>query len=300
MLLPLRPRFFPWLPGLREVKRVISFGGAVTSANLLWTLAKGAPELLLGKLQSLTAAGLFARASGLVEVFHRFVTDVIHGVALSWFAKEARQGGDFSQSFVKATGHVTAFGWAFCLAIAFLAHPIISLLFGAQWLGAVDIARLLAVAMMFGVPVTLCFAALIAAGAVTRAFLGVAVSTVVIIALAAAGAWFGLLYVGWASVAGSAFDAILFLWLTQKNVRFRWTDLRAALIKSGLVAGCAALAPAIAWVVFGSAPHDIFPPMAVGIGGGAVGFVGAVFVFRHPIREELRLLWGKVQALRGA
>jgi O-antigen/teichoic acid export membrane protein len=32
MLLPLRPRFFPWLPGLQE-GRVISFGGALTSAT---------------------------------------------------------------------------------------------------------------------------------------------------------------------------------------------------------------------------------------------------------------------------
>jgi O-antigen/teichoic acid export membrane protein len=299
-MLPLRPRFFPWLPGLREVKRVISFGGALTSANLLWTVAKGAPELLLGKLQSLTAAGLYSRASGLVAMFHQFITESIHGVALSWFAKEARERGDFSQSFVKATGYVTAFGWTFCLAIVFLAQPIIYLLFGPQWVGAVDLARLLALAMLFGVSVTLCFAALIAAGAVTRAFFAVAVSTAVIVVLAAAGAWFGLLQVGWASVVASAFDAALFMWLTQEIIGFQWTDLRAALFKSALVACCAAVAPGCTWVAFGDGPDGILPLLAVGVVGGAIGFVGAVFVFRHPIREELRLLWGKVQAVRGA
>jgi len=300
LLLPLRPRFFPWLPGLREVRRVISFGGALTSANLLWTLAKGAPELLLGRLQSLTAAGLYSRASGLVAIFHRFVTDIVHGVALSWFAKEARERGDFSQAFVRATAHVTAFGWSFCLALVFLAHPIIYLLFGPQWVGAVDLTRLLAAAMMFGVAVTLCFAALVAAGAVTRAFQGVAVSTCVIVVLTAVGAWFGLMYVGWASVAASAFDALLFIWLTQKTIDFHWQELRAGLLKSGLVACCAAIGPASAWLAFGSAPDDIVPPIAVGIAGGAVAFIGGAFVFRHPIREELRLLWGKVNAPRGA
>jgi len=38
----------------------------------------------------------------------------------------------------------------------------------------------------------------------------------------------------------------------------------------------------------------------VGTVGSAAGFLAAVFACRHPIREELMLLWGKVHALRGA
>jgi len=299
MLLPLRPRSFPWVPGLREARRVVSFGGVLTSATLLWTLAKGAPELLLGKLQSLTAAGLYSRASGLVALFHSLVTDTVSGVALSWFAKEARQTGDFSQSFIKATAYVTAIGWTFCLAIALLAYPLIWMLFGHQWVEAVDVARLLAIAMAFGVPVSLCFAALVAAGAATSVLKATAASTAVIIALAIPCAPFGLLYMGWASVLAAAFDAVLFMWVTQNRIGFQWTLLGAALLKSGLVALCAALAPAAALVAFGARPAEIVAPIAVGILGAAVGFVAAVFVFRHPIRDEMRLLWGRVHAPRG-
>jgi O-antigen/teichoic acid export membrane protein len=298
MLLPLRPHSFPWLPGLRELKRVISFGGALTSTTLLWTLAQGAPELLLGKLQSLTAAGLYSRANGLVAIFHRLVTDIINGVALSWFAKEARQGGDFARSFVKATGYVTAVGWTFCLMIALLAHPIIYMLFGPQWVGAVDLARVLAAAMAFGVPVTLCFAALVAAGAVANLLKATAAGTALILILAAPGAWLGLLYAGWANVVASAFIAGLFMWMTQNEIGFEWNTLRASLLKSGLVALCAALAPAAAWVAFGARPEEIIAPIAVGTLGGAAGFLAAVFLFRHPIREELLLLWGKLHARR--
>lgn len=300
MLLPLRPRSFPWLPGFREVKGVISFGGALTAATLLWTLAKGAPELLLGKLQSLTAAGLYSRASGLVALFHRLVTDTLHGVALSWFAKEAREGGSFAHSFVKATGYVTAIGWTFCAVVVFLAHPIISMLFGAQWVGAVDLARLLAGAMAFGVPVSLCFAALVAAGAVHEVLKATTASAVVLVALAIPGAWFGLVYTGWAQVVAAAFDAALFLWLTQRKTGFQWPMLRAALFKSGLVAACAAVAPGCALVAFGARPDEVVAPLVVGILGSAAGFFAAVFLFRHPIRAELVLLWDKVQAPRGA
>jgi O-antigen/teichoic acid export membrane protein len=298
LLLPLRPRGFPWLPGWRELKRVVSFGGTLTSATLLWTLAQGAPELLLGRLQSLTAAGLYSRASGLVAMFQRLVTDVVHGVALSWFAKAAREGGDVGRSFVKATGHVTAIGWTFCAAIALLAHPIIVMLFGPQWIGAVDVARVLAAAMAFGVPVTLSFAALVAAGAVAQVFRATALSTAVIVALSAAGAWFGLLYASWANVLASAFAAIVFMRLTQREIGFEWAALRAALLKSGGVALGAAIAPAAAWLAFGAHPDEIVAPIAVGTLGSALGFVAAVFALGHPIRDELRLLWGKISPLR--
>ena len=300
LLLPLRPRWFPWLPGLRDVRRVISFGGALTSANLLWSFAKGAPELLLGKLQSLTAAGLYSRASGLVAMFQRFVTDVVHGVALSWFAREARRGGDYSQAFVRATGYVTAIGWTFCLLIVCLAHPIIWVLFGPQWVGAVDLARLLAVALAFGVPVTLCFAALVAAGAVTSVLKATVASTFVMIVLAVPAAWFGLLSMGWANIVAAAFDAALFMWLTQTKIGFQWAALRASLLKSGSVALCAALAPAAALLGFGARPDEIVAPIAVGTLGGAVGFLAGVVAFGHPIREELLRLWGKVHTPRGA
>jgi O-antigen/teichoic acid export membrane protein len=291
LLMPLRPRSFPWLPGLRDVKRVMSFGGALTATMLLWTLARGAPELLLGKLQSLAAAGLYSRASGLVEIFHRLVTDAINGVALSWFAQEARQRGDFSQSFVKATGYVTAIGWTFCITIVCLAHPIISLLFGPQWLGAVDLARLLGAALAFAVPVALCFAALVAAGAVNKLLQATAASTAVLVVLAGPGAWLGLLYTGWANVLAAAFDTALFMWITHRAVGFHWASLRAELLKSGFVALGAGLGPGAALVAFGSRPEVITAPMLLGVIGGAVGFVAAAFVIRHPIREEVGRLF---------
>jgi hypothetical protein len=88
------------------------------------------------------------------------------------------------------------------------------------------------------------------------------------------------------------------MWMTQNEIGFEWNTLRASLLKSGLVALCAALAPAAAWVAFGARPEEIIAPIAVGTLGGAAGFLAAVFLFRHPIREELLLLWGKLHARR--
>lgn len=295
-LLPLRPSFFPWLPGLASLSRVVSFGGSLTAANLLWTVAKGAPEILLGRLQGLTAAGLYARASGLVEMFHRFVTEIVHGVALSAFAREARERGSFAPSFVKASSTMSAIGWTFCGTIACLAQPVIHLMFGPQWTGAVEATRVLALAMVFGVPVTLCFAALIAAGAVDRALTASAATTAVTLVLVATGAWFGLLHTAVAGVAASAFDAALFMHVTQRCIGFAWPDLWAALRKSALVACGATVAPAIAWALFGGRPPDAIPCLALGGLGAAAGFVAVAFLSGHPIRNELTQLWLELRA----
>jgi hypothetical protein len=154
--------------------------------------------------------------------------------------------------------------------------------------------------MAFGVPVTLCFAALVAAGAVGKVLKATMTSTAVMVALTAPGAWFGLLYTGWANVAAAAFDAALFLWVTRDQLGFRWIDLRAALLRSALVAACAAFAPALALLVFGARPEHAVAPIALGLLGSAAGFVAAVFVFRHPISAEVARLWTRVFATRGA
>jgi O-antigen/teichoic acid export membrane protein len=58
-----RPKFFPWLPGLGEIRRVLMFGSQFTFSSIVYTVSGSAPELLLGKLQDFTAAGLTTNAA---------------------------------------------------------------------------------------------------------------------------------------------------------------------------------------------------------------------------------------------
>lgn len=69
MAIYFRPKFFPWLPGVGEIKRVLVFGSQLTASSIVAIMSNGAPELLLGKLQDLTATGLYSRSNGLVQMF---------------------------------------------------------------------------------------------------------------------------------------------------------------------------------------------------------------------------------------
>lgn len=294
-----RPKHFPWLPGVAEIKRVLVFGSQLTVSSVAVTLANSAPELLLGKLQSLTAAGLYSRASGLVQMFHRLFVDAVGAVCLPWFARQSREQGSFVDPFLRATAYVTAFGWSFCLAIICLAHPLIRLLYGNQWDESVDVARLLAIAMAFSVPAALCQTALLSSGAVTviaQVTVYSAIQSVIFVAL---GASQGLLPLGAAMVLAAAVSAFLWLRATANHINIRLTDLVRSFRKSAVVALSSALAPAAVLLAYGPYPSSFVMPILLGTGGALVGFVASVIVIRHPLNDEILSVWSRVNLRKG-
>ena len=47
-----RPRHFPWLPGVSEIRRVLSFGTKSTGTSILQTIGGGAAELLIEAIET--------------------------------------------------------------------------------------------------------------------------------------------------------------------------------------------------------------------------------------------------------
>ena len=52
------------------------------------------------------------------------------------------------------------------LILALLAHPLVSVLLGSQWLGAAPLMQILAVALMFAFPIVLHYATVVSVGAI--------------------------------------------------------------------------------------------------------------------------------------
>ncbi len=290
-----RPKSFPWLPGLKEVKRVLTFGSHLTASSIVVTLSNSAPELLLGKLQSLTSAGLFSRANGLVQMFHRLFVDAVGAVCLPWFAKESREQGSFVDPFLKATAYVTAFGWSFCIAVVCLAHPIIRALYGDQWDASVDLTRLIAVAMAFTVPAALCQTALLSSGAVKVIARVTVLSALQSVAFVALGASQGLMVLGAAMIVAAAVTATLWLRATAKHINLPVFGLLRTLGSSATVALFAGVGPLIALLTYGAHPASFVMPLVVGGFGGFAGFIAGVIVFHHPLKEEMLMVWSKIK-----
>ena len=288
-----RPKSFPWMPGLTELRRVLAFGVRLSFSDILGVIAGGAPELLIGKLQSLEAAGLYSRASGLVQMFGRLVVDAVGSVCLPWFSQQAREKDGFAEPFLRATAYVSVVGWFFCVMMVCLAHPIIRILYGSQWEQSVDPVRLLIVATAIGVPASLCKVALMASGAVkliVRLTLFNCVLTLPLLAIAASR---DLIAVSVALIVTSAVVTSVTLRLTCRRIGLDVMTLWPILFLSARVNLLAAIGPVLSVWLFGLAPGQSFLPLLFAGAIGLVGFLTGIFVFNHPLKEEFEAVWVK-------
>ena len=288
-----RPRGHPWLPGLREVRRVLSFGAKVSSSSLADTLAKGAPEFFLGQMQSLTAAGFYSRANGLMTLFTRLVFDVASSVATTGFAKRSREAQDTRGPFLLSLAHITALCWAFAAFLVFMAPAVIRLLYGAQWAPSAPLVSWLAGALAAGAPVVMCMAALTGLGAAAQVLRAGMASAAVAVALSALGAWYGMAELAMAALAASVLGALVWLRVAREVIQFSVGELLAVLRGSAWVALGTALAPALVALTFDSVEDRPVAALALGAAGSLLGFVAVVWLTAHPLREELQRLLGK-------
>lgn len=282
-----RPRHFPWMPGVQELRRVLAFGTRLTASSIMTTLSKASPDFLLGKLQGMASAGLYSRANGLVELFGRLVTDAIFPVALSMFSKQARSGNGFSDEFLRALSYITVLSWSFCLALALLAQPTIALLYGPQWGGAVELTRWLAAAAAMLAPVSLCTAALVGSGNVGQMIKATGFSAATTILAALAGAWLGLDYLGPCLLAAAALNGACWLIVTRPCAGFAWRGLLRQLAHGGRIALLAGLAPLGVVLWWGWSPPHPLAAALLGWSGMALGFGLSAMAMNHPIGTEV-------------
>lgn len=290
-----RPKSFPWLPGVSEIKRVLVFGSKLTASSIVGNIGNSAPELMLGKLQNLAAVGFYSRAMGLVLMFYRLFVDAVSAVCLPWFAKQSREQGSFVAPFLKATAYVTALGWSFCLTIVCLAHPIIRVLYGDQWDQSVDLARLLALTIAIGVPAALCQTALLSSGAVSIIARVTTLCTVLFVMFVALGASQGLMALGFATIVSAVVTSFIWLRATCKHIGMPLFGLLPMLRQSAVVALVSAIGPALSLWLYGPYPEVLVMPLFLGSAGGLIGFVVGVLVFQHPLQEEIMGIWLKIK-----
>lgn len=285
-----RPAHFPWWPRLKELPRVLSFGTRMSGVSLLLALRDWVPELFLARLQGVAAAGYFSRANGLVAMFLRLVLDATSNFAQALFAQKARAGAGLAEAFLRATAYVTVLGWSFSIVLLLLAHPVVRLLYGTQWDASVPVVRILAVAMMLMAPWSLCQAALIAVGQAGRILRLTLLSVVIAVALSGLGAYWGLLELAEAAAVAAALACLLWLRATLSVLQARARILLVQMGQSAIVAALSALPSAAAVAIWGWAPAQIVPPLALALPLTPLAFLAAVWLVRHPIRDELQRL----------
>ena len=146
MYIPYRPLGLPWMPSFRHWKGIANFGMATLVTNCLNAVTNTIPDVLLGKLASARAVGLFSRANSTVGLFTYAAGSTISYGAMSYMSQAHHRGESLAPLLGRTTSLLTGVAWPAYALTAMLGHDIVYTLYGEKWLNCVPMILPLTIA----------------------------------------------------------------------------------------------------------------------------------------------------------
>ena len=293
-----RPRDLPFLPGLKGIGEVFSFGTLSSFVLMLSDLSEGAADLILGRLSGMAAVGFFGRATGLVSMFDRFVMSALFSVALPHFAEQSRQSGAAGKIFLRSMTYATALAWPFFACLAILAHPVILLLYGEKWAPSVPVLQLLCIAMFALSPFLLMSSMMTAIGQMRQSLYLLAVNVPLRVLFVWLATPYGVEAVAATFIASSLIDVSIYIVQCRLVLSVRPGEMIDALRESAGVAIFTALPPLL--LFGGTSPGASWIALASGLASCVAGWLAGIYLFRHPLRSEINNLLIVIRKTVGA
>lgn len=287
-------------PTLRGARKVLSFGGYVTGAQVLGTLNRDIPELLIGKFMGIPSLAFFSKAMLPTSLFSRFIMGALNPVLLPAFSKKHREK-DIEQPLLYGVACLTALVLPGLVLLACLSDWVVMVLFGPQWGQVSDPMRIFAAATAQWCLTALFSPLLVALGHPRAPLMVQAIVVPVRIALIVLALPYGLEAIAFAwLLSGLLASAIVFLqvnWLTDIDLG----DV-AKEIWPSLWLGCP-IAAAIGLIILWLDPavtvvNGVAVLLAAGISLCSLWLVGLA-VLKHPLYQELTVVMRQMGRLAG-
>jgi O-antigen/teichoic acid export membrane protein len=283
-----RPLLRIFRPTVVEWKRVMSFSGYSVATALVNEVYRSGPDLILGRVLGFGALGLYARANGLISLFNRLVLEAVDPVILPALSRSVRSGENIKAAYLLAIEHITVFYWPFLVTLALMADAVIRVLLGSQWLGAVPIARILAVAALVNFPSFLTYPFLVALGRIRDAWLMSMISVPISLAAIVLAMPYGLRAVALSSFVSLPLQQVVAQWFIGRRVGVFAGDIARAAAKSAGVTAAASIAPACSLLLSTTSFSAALSTLALGASGGFAGWVAGAVATDHPVVGEVQ------------
>jgi O-antigen/teichoic acid export membrane protein len=286
----LRPHFWMFKPTFRDWHAMARFGGYQGATVILAKAYETVPYLLLGRLISPHAAGLFSNSLLICQIPGKLVFGGVMAVVLPAFSAEARRGTGLKRPYLHAMEMVTGIHWPALVVLTIVAYPVVDVVLGDQWQVVAPLVRIIALSSLFGFSFEMSYPVMIALGAVRQLFLRTLIAFPISLAvIAAAIALGGVEAAAWSMLVVVPFQALVALIFVRQHLDIQWIEIAASLKKSAVVAAMSALGPLAVTSVEG---FDLHHSVVQAIVAGALAFVGwsiAILLTRHPLLEEVKI-----------
>ena len=281
---PISPR---WHVSREEARPILGFGSSSLVLAISGSIGMRSQDLIVGRLISVVAVGLYSRATALAGQLSMLVTGAINGVFFPAFARLRDQGAELGRPYVRVVGGITAIQWAAMAGLSVAAEPLILLLYGEKWIEAAPLLKWTALAEMCFVAVPMHMDMPILLGRINTLIRYNLFDTFVAVSLLSIGSLWG---VEWAAIGRLGYGIVwvlIYLRFQQSLVRFEWRDILGVYARSAICALAAVTPMLIAYQVWRE-------PMALGFDGlllctalGVLSWAAILYLVRHPARVEI-------------
>jgi O-antigen/teichoic acid export membrane protein len=270
-----------------ELRAILKFSAGTTPLYLSGGIGVRSPDMIVGAMQGMTAAGLFSRGAALAAQLHTLVVGAVSAIYYPAFARlrdEGRELGPYYERVVAAHGAIV---WPAMALLAVLSEPVILLLYGPGWTKAAPLLAFVAAAECFFVALPLHVDLPILLGRLRQLLWFNLVDTALSVGTLAVGAAIGVEAAAASRlVYGLGWFCLYALWL-QRLIGFRWgTALR--IYTGSAVVTILTILPAVLAITLWRSPSTLgfLGLVAAGI-ASAIVWPAAICVSRHPAREDL-------------
>jgi len=277
----------PWPLRLDGVRPVIGFGARSSVLYLTGALGTRSPDLIVGKLLSLVAVGLYSRAVSLSDQFRMLISGAIGSVFFPAFARIRDRGEPLGPAYLRVCAGYSAIIWPGMAGLALAAQPLVRILYGEAWLATAPLLSMIALTEIMLISLPLVSDLPIVLGKLNRLLAYNIVDTVLSISLLAVGCLWGIEGAAASRLVYGAAWLCLYFGFMHALVRFDRRAMLAIYLKSA-VATVAAIAPLALAYAFWAPPATIgFAALLVAVLLGGLCWLVAMAVTRHPAVAEI-------------
>jgi len=288
----------PWIPGRMQkgagVRNMLKFGAHLTTGHVLSYLARNLDGVLIGRMLGAVPLGLYNKAYSLLMQPLNQIRYPVTSMALPVLSSLKHDADRFSSYFIKLLDLSLSIALAISVYAFLESEFLITFILGQQWVGAVDVFRILAIGGIFVGASFLPGLALMSHGHSKR-YMQLQIITSVITSVAfIVGVNFGI------NGMASAYTIAMFLVLIPMYlISFRGVPIKRRLIFTAILwpvlsAAAAGLAAYLLIRFFSS--DDVIHHLLIALAFFAV-YTALTFV-RSGTRDTMRSIWTSLLSRR--
>lgn len=283
----MKPAPFPLPLRLEGAMPIVRFGSAASLLYISGAIGTRSPDLIVGRLLTLHAVGLFSRATALAGQIVTLVSGAIGAVFYPAFARLRDRGEPLAPAYYRVVASYTALVWATMAGLALGAEPLVRAIYGEAWVEAAILLRWIALSELLFVMLPLHVDIPMLMGRTGTLIRLNLLDTAAALSLLAAGSIWGVEAAAQSRILyGIAWVAIYARFL-HSLVGFDWAVMLRLYLGSGAAALAAIIPLALGYALWVPASDVNFWQLALLSAAGGLCWLATLRLLRHPAWDEI-------------